>query len=120
VSSATFLPRYFETLDEGRDILPMLAPDFSFALLWATDEGAREFAGGFDEWAGYMAQREPDGQRHHISHSLRDGAIEVVSGWTTRHGDPLGTFTFTVELDEDDRARRLFAARTEVFGGAPF
>ena len=70
--------------------------------------------------AALMAQREPDGQRHHISHSLREGDVEVVSGWTTRHGDPLGTFTFTVELDEDDRARRLFAARTEAFGGAAF
>ena len=120
MSSATFLPDYFEQLDEGRDILRMLAPDFTFALLWATDEGAREFAGGFDEWAGYMAQRNPDGQRHHISHSLREGNTEVASGWTTRNGEPLGTFMFATELDDEGRARRLFAARTESFRGVPF
>ena len=45
---------------------------------------------------------------------------EVATGWTTRHGEPLGTFTFTVELDGEGRARRLFAARTEAFGGVPF
>ena len=120
MSSATFLPHYFEQLDGGRDILPLLAPDFTFALLWATDEGAREFAGGFDEWAGYMAQRNPDGQRHHISHSLREGNTEVASGWTTRNGEPLGTFMFATELDDEGRARRLFAARTESFRGVPF
>jgi hypothetical protein len=120
MSPATFLPGYFGTLDDGEDVLPMLAPDFSFSLLWSTPEGAREFAGGFDEWRGYMEQREPAGQRHHISHSLREDNTEVATGWTTRHGDPLGTFTFTIELDGDGRARRLFAARTEAFGGVPF
>jgi hypothetical protein len=98
----------------------MLAPDFTFALLWSSQDGAREFAGGLEEWRGYMDQRQPDGQRHHISRSLRDGDVEVVSGWTTRNGDPLGTFTFTAELDGEDRMRRLFAARTESFAGKPF
>jgi hypothetical protein len=119
-AATTFLPGYFETLDEGHDVMPLLAPDFTFALLWATPEGAREFAGGFDAWAGYMAQRRPDGQRHHISHLLREGNTEVVTGWTTRDGEPLGTFTFTVELDDEGRARRMFAARTEAFDGVPF
>jgi hypothetical protein len=117
---ASFLPAYFDALDEGRDIMPMLSQDFTFSLLWATADGANEFAGGFDAWRGYMEQREPEGQRHHISHSLREGSAEVATGWTTRHGDPLGTFTFAVELDENERARRLFAARTESFAGAPF
>lgn len=118
--SNAFLPRYFAALDDGEDVLPLLAPDFTFALLWATADGAREFAGGFDEWAGYMAQRDPDGQRHHVSHLLREGRTEVATGWTTRYGKPLGTFTFTAELDEEGRARRFFAARTEAFDGTPF
>ena len=61
---------YFGRLDAGDDIVPMLAPDFTFSLLWATGGEAREFAGSFDEFAGYMAQREPDGQLHHINLSL--------------------------------------------------
>ncbi len=48
------------------------------------------------------------------------GRTEVATGWTTRYDAPLGTFTFAVELDDDGRARRLFAARTEAFAGVPF
>jgi hypothetical protein len=120
MSSATFLPVYFGRLDAGDDIVPMLSAEFTFSLLWATGGEAREFAGSFEEFAGYMAQRRPDGQLHHIGLSLRTGQTEVVTGWTTRHGEPLGTFTFAVELDGEERARRLFAARTDSFGGARF
>jgi len=120
MSEATFLPVYFDRLDAGEDVVSMLAPDFTFSLLWATEEGAQEFAGSFEAFHGYLAQRDPDGQLHHISKSLRDGRTEVASGWTTRYGEPLGSFTFAVELDEDERVRRLFAARTEAFDGVPF
>ena len=120
MSDATFLPLYFERLDGGEDIVPMLAPDFTFALLWATGDGAQEFAGSFDEFQGYLAQRDPDGQLHHIARSLRDGRTEVASGRTTRYGEPLATFLFSVELDEEERALRLFAARTLAFDGVPF
>lgn len=120
MSGATFLPVYFEKLDAGEDVLQMFAPAFTFSLLWSTGEGAREFAGSFEEFHGYMAQREPDGQLHHINLSLREGRTEVASGWTTRHGTPLATFTFAVELDEDERALRLFAARTIAFDGVTF
>lgn len=119
-AETAFLPRYFAALDDGEEILPMFASDFTFSLLWSTGGEAREFAGGFDAWAGYMAQREPDGQRHHISHLLREGRTEVAAGSTTRHGEPLGTFTFAVELDDDGLVRRIFAARTEAFAGTPF
>jgi len=120
MNSATFLPVYFEKLDAGDDILPMLAPGFTFSLLWSTGDGAHEFAGGLDDFHGYMAQREPDGQFHHIGVSIREGRTEVASGWTTRHGEPLASFTFAVELDEDERAKRLFAARTLAFDGVTF
>jgi hypothetical protein len=119
-SETGFLPRYFAALDDGEEILPLFAPDFAFALLWSSNGEAREFAGGFDAWAGYMAQREPDGQRHHISHLLRAEGAELATGWTTRFEKPLGTFTFVVELDDEGLVRRLFAARTEAFGGVPF
>lgn len=120
MTAVTFLPGYFEKLDAGGDILPLLAPDFTFSLLWATDEGAHEFAGGLEAFQGYLAQRDPAGQLHHISHGLREGNTELVTGWTTRHGTPLGTFVFAVELDGEERMRRLYAARTEAFRGVPF
>jgi hypothetical protein len=120
MSAASFLPVYFERLDGGEDIRPMLSPDFTFSLLWATAEGANEFAGSLPEFEGYLAQREPDGQLHHIAQSLREGRTEIASGWTTRYDSPLGTFTFAVELDDEERVRRLFAARTTAFDGVPF
>lgn len=115
-----FLPRYFAALDAGEDILALFSPEFTFALLWSTGGEASEFAGGFDAWAGYMDQREPDGQLHHIGHLVREGNAEVASGWTTRYEKPLGTFMFSVELGDDGLVRRIFAARTEAFGGTPF
>jgi hypothetical protein len=118
--TATFLPMYLEQLDAGEDVLPLFAPGFSFSFLWSEEKGASEFTGGYEEFAGYMAQRDAGGQLHHVSHSLREGNVEVASGWTTRHGEPLATFTFAVELDEQGRALRLFAARTTAWRGRPF
>jgi hypothetical protein len=114
------LPHYFAALDDGEDIMGFFSPEFTFALLWSSDGMPREFTGGFEAWAGYMAQREPDGQRHHVSHLLREGATEMATGWTTRFDEPLGTFTFAVELDDAGLIRRLFAARTDAFAGVPF
>ncbi len=120
MTPVAFLSDYLEKLDAGGDILPLLAPDFTFSLLWGADDGAHEFAGGLEAFHGYLAQRDPAGQLHHISHGLREGSTELVTGWTTRYGEQLGTFVFAVELDDEDRARRLYAARTEAFGGVPF
>lgn len=120
MTDSTFLPVYFSRLDAGEDVVPMLAPGFTFSLLWAADGGAHEFAGGLEEFRGYLAQRDPDGQLHHIAHSIRAGRTEVASGWTTRYAEPLGTFVFAVELDDEERVLRLFAARTPAFGGVPF
>jgi hypothetical protein len=117
LATPKFLPVYFETLDErALDALPMLAPGFAFSFLWCDENGAREFAGGLDEFHGYLAQRRAEGQRHHIDVGARDDRIEVVLGHTTRHGARLGTFAFVVWLDADGRAERLYSGRTERFG----
>jgi len=117
MSPATFLPAYFETFDKNAlDVLPMLAPGLRFSVLWSTDEGSHEFAGGMEEYHGYLAQREPEGQLHQIDFGVREGRREVVLGHTTRCGERLATFTFAAWLDDEDRAERLFAARTLAFG----
>jgi len=97
-------------------VLPLLASNLTFSVLWSTDDGAHEFAGGWDEFHGYLAQREPDGQLHHIDVGIRDGRREVVLGHTTRYGERLATFTFAAWLDDEGRAERLYAARTLAFG----
>ena len=113
MSDATFLRDYLTTLDASAlDVLPMLAPGFTFSVLWTDETGAREFAGSLEEFHGYLAQRDADGQRHHIVTSSRRDRLEVALGHTTRYGEPLATFTMAAQLDAEGRAERLFAART--------
>jgi hypothetical protein len=113
MSKATFLPTYLDTLDTTPlDVVPMLAPNFAFTVLWNDDEGAKEFSGGLEAFHGYLAQRKSDGQLHHVVESARTGPLEVVLGRTTRHGEALATFTMVAQVDAEGRAERLFAART--------
>ena len=119
MTALEFLPRYFEALDRSAlEALPLLAPGLTFSFLWSDEGGAREFTGGWDDFNGYLDQRKPEGQRHHIDVGTRDGSVEVVLGHTTRHGDRLGTFAFAAWLDGDGKAERLFTARTLAFGAA--
>jgi hypothetical protein len=113
VTNATFLPTYLEKLDRSPlDVLPMLAPDFAFSVLWDDEQGAKEWNGGLDEFHGYLEQRDPEGYAHHVYSSTRTGDIEVALGKTTRHGALVATFTMAAQLDEEGRAEKLFAART--------
>ena len=78
MSEATFLPAYLETLDTTPlDVVPMLAPSFSFSVLWNDPDGAKEFAGGFDEFHGYLAQRAggrpAPPRRRLVAHGLARG-----------------------------------------------
>jgi hypothetical protein len=61
---------------------------------------------------GYYAQREPDGQLHHVELARREGNSEVALGYTTKHGERLATFTMAAQVDEQGRAVRLYASRT--------
>jgi hypothetical protein len=120
MTGATFLPHYLETLDTTPDrVLSLLAPDIRFTVLWSVDGEAREFAGGMRELEEYYAQREPDGQLHHLELVQRQGDTEVALGYTTRHGERLATFTMAAQVDEDGRAVRLYASRTTSLPFAP-
>ena len=113
MTTASFLSRYLETLDTTPDeVLPLLAPDIKFCVLWSVNGEAKEFAGGMTELEGYYAQREPDGQLHHIEIAGCEGNSEVALGYTTRNGERLGTFTMAAQVDEQGRAIRLYASRT--------
>jgi hypothetical protein len=110
---ATALPLYLETLDESPlDVMPLLAPDFTFSVLWADESGAKEFGGGLAELRAYFAQRDPDGHRHQIIGSIRIGTTEFVFGRTTRHEEPLAMFFNAADVDDQGRLRNLFGART--------
>lgn len=110
---ATALPTYLETLDASAlDVLPLLAPGFTFSVLWSDDAGAKEFAGGLEDLRAYLAQRDPHGHVHHVLGSARVGRTEILFGRTTRHGAPLATFVNAADLDEHGRLQNLFGART--------
>ena len=110
---ATALPTYLETLDASPlDVFPLLAPGFTFSVLWSDEVGAKEFAGGLDELRAYLAQRDPDGHLHHVLGSLRVGRTEFLFGRTTRHGEPLATFVNAAVIDDEGRLQSLFGART--------
>jgi hypothetical protein len=110
---ATALPRYLETLDSSPlEVLPLLAPGFTFSVLWSDEAGAKEFAGGLDELHEYLAQRDPEGHLHHVLGSVRLGRTEFLFGRTTRHGKPLATFVNAADVDEEGRLQNLFGART--------
>ena len=115
---ARALPRFLGTLDERpTDVLPMLAPGMEFTVLWSDESGVHEFSGELDEYRGYLAQREPEGQLHHLAVTARSGRTEVALGYTTRHGAELGTFTMWLQADEQERVQRFFAGRTLAFSG---
>ena len=72
----------------------MLAPDFRFSILWADEGGAHEFAGGLEEYRGYLAAARRRGPAPPLPRwTARDGRSEVVLGYTTRHGEERRNFT---------------------------
>ena len=115
-----FLSRYLDALDNTPDrVLPLLSPDIRFCVLWSVGGEAREFAGGIRELEEYYAQREPDGQLHHVELARQIGDTEVVFGHTMKHGERLATFTMAAQVDAEGRAVRLYASRTTSLPFAP-
>jgi hypothetical protein len=113
ITPATVLPTYLETLDSTPlDVLPLLAPGFTFSVLWSDDAGAKEFAGGLDAFHGYLEQRDPSGHIHHVLGSARFGRTELLFGRTTRHGKPLASFVNAADVDDQGRLESFFGART--------
>jgi hypothetical protein len=113
VVNASFITDFLRKLDfEPDKVVELLAPEFTFCVLYSIDGEAHEFAGGLAEYSGYLDQREPDGQAHHVELSTRTGQTEVVLGHTTRYGERLGTFTMAAQVDSQEHAVRIYASRT--------
>lgn len=111
--SASFISDFLRKLDfEPDKVVELLAPAFTFCVLYTIDGEAHEFAGGLTEYRDYLNQRQPDGQAHHVELSTRTGQTEVVLGHTTRYGERLGTFTMAAQVDAQEHAVRIYAART--------
>jgi hypothetical protein len=71
----------------------MLADDLQVSILFSDPRtGAREFAGGRDEYDAYMAQRGTPSWTHHVLAELVDGDVEIVLGETRQNGAQLASF----------------------------
>ena len=109
------LRRFFALLDgpDAERSLEMLAADLRFSILFSTGPGeATDFAGGWAEFDGYMAQRgEPEWTHHVVAESEHEG-IEVVLGETQVDGAPLATFVAAVRLDRDGLIDRYIVGRS--------
>jgi hypothetical protein len=114
-TEATTLREYYARLDgsDPSSVLDLLAPDYAFTIVFVTDAGeAIDFSGGRKELEDYLAQRDGAGLRHHALVERSSGPVELMLGMTTQDGAPLATFMNSVELDEQARVRRSFAARS--------
>jgi ketosteroid isomerase-like protein len=109
------LRRFYELLDgpDAARTLDMLADDLQVSILFSDGRaGAREFAGGREEYGAYMAQRGTPSWTHHVLAELVDGDIEVVLGETRVDGAQLASFVAAVELDIDGRISRYLVGRS--------
>jgi ketosteroid isomerase-like protein len=109
------LRRFYELLDgpEAARTLDMLADDLQVSILFSDARtGAREFAGGREEYDAYMAQRGTPSWTHHVLAELVDGDVEIVLGETRVDGAQLASFVAAVELDADGRISRYLVGRS--------
>ena len=112
--SAPFLSAWFEIMDseEPARILDLISDDFTFSILFSTDGGAADFAGGRPALVGYLEQREKGTRTHHRLAAHTTGRQELFLGEVRRGGTPEATFVAAGELDGDGRLARLLIGRS--------
>ena len=111
---APFLTAWFEIMDSDAParILDLIDDDFSFSILFSTDTGATDFAGGRAAMEGYLAQREKSVLTHHVLSASTVASDELVFG-QARRGDAFeSTFVAAARLDADGRVTDLMIGRS--------
>jgi hypothetical protein len=113
-AAAPFLTAWFEIMDseEPSRILDLISDDFTFSILFSTEGGASDFAGGRPAMVGYLAQREQNTRTHHRLAASSTGCQELFLGEVRRAGVPEATFVAAGELDENGRLARLLIGRS--------
>jgi ketosteroid isomerase-like protein len=109
------LHRFYALLDgpDAARTLDMLAEDLQVSILFSDERsGAREFAGGREQYDAYMAQRGAPAWTHHVLAELVDGDLEIVLGETRLDGAQLASFVAAVQLDADGRISRYLVGRS--------
>jgi hypothetical protein len=109
------LRRFYEVLDgpDAERSLEMLAPDLRFSILFSTGpDGAQDFAGGREEFDGYMARRGAPSWRHHVLSESSDGRVELAFGETRQDGAAIATWVAAVRLDDAGLIDRYIVGRS--------
>jgi hypothetical protein len=112
--SAPFLSAWFEIMDsdEPSRILGLISDDFTFSILFSTDDGAVDFAGGRPALVGYLEQREKGTRTHHRLAATTTGNRELFLGEVRRGDEQEATFVAAGELNGDGRLARLIIGRS--------
>ena len=112
--TAPFLTAWFEILDSDKPtrILDLISDDFTFSILFSTDDGATDFAGGRPALVGYLEQREKGTRTHHLLAASTQGRQELFLGEVRRAGVPEATFVAGGELNDEGRLARLLIGRS--------
>jgi hypothetical protein len=113
---AGFLRRFYEIVD-GNDterVLGLLSDDLRFSILFSTELGgdARDFAGGYAEFEGYMRQRGAPAWTHHVLAESAENGVELAFGETRLDGQVVATWVAAATFDGDGRLRRYIVGRS--------
>jgi hypothetical protein len=121
---AGFLRRFYEIVD-GNDterVLALLSDDLRFSILFSTESGgdARDFAGGYAEFEGYLRQRGAPTWTHHVLAESAENGVELAFGETRQDGQVVATWVAAATLDGDGRLSRYIVGRSPAvtFGSA--
>ncbi|MCP2242249.1 hypothetical protein [Lentzea aerocolonigenes] len=111
---APFLTAWFEIMDSDTPsrILDLIDDDFSFSILFSTDTGATDFAGGRAEMEGYLAQREKGTLTHHRLAAGSTGRDEFFLGEVRRAGESVANFVAAGQITAAGRLERLLIGRS--------
>jgi hypothetical protein len=119
---AGFLRRFYEIVDrnEPEPVMALLSDDLRFSILFSTEPGgdARDFSGGYAEFAAYMHQRGAPEWTHHVLAESADEGVELAFGETRQGGRVVATWVAAATLDSDGRLERYLVGRSPavVFG----
>jgi hypothetical protein len=113
---AGFLRRFYGIVD-GNDterVLSLLSDDLRFSILFSTEPGgaARDFAGGYAEFEGYMRQRGAPAWTHHVVAESAENGVELAFGETRQAGQVVATWVAAATLDGDGRLSRYIVGRS--------
>jgi len=102
------LAEYMARMDGEKpaEALELLEPDLRFLL--ALPSG-RVTGQSREDFAGYIANRNPVERVHNILRHAVDGELEVVYGVVTEKGEPTGAFLSAARVSPEGRIQRYLS-----------